>query len=101
MELKDLQKKADEIIDKIDNKLNCKHDINSTFMHLIEEIGEVAGELNKPNIRGENINKEELGDELVDVLFFISRIANLKDIDLEESISNKIKKLNQKHNLDL
>jgi len=97
MELNELQKKADEIIDKIDEKLNCSHDINSTILHLIEELGEVSRELNKPNIRNEDIDKEELGDEIADVFLLLLRIANLNDINLEESIKRKIEKLNKRH----
>ncbi len=101
MEIKDLQKKADEIIDKIDEKLGCKHSIDNTVLHLIEELGEVSRELNKPNIRNQEINKKGLGYELSDVLFLISRIANLNDINLEESIKGKIEELNKRHNFDL
>jgi len=97
MDIKDWQKKADEIINKIDNKCGCSHDINNTFIHLIEELGEVARELNKPNIRNENINREELGKEIADVLFFIARVANLNNIDIEEAINGKLKELNARH----
>jgi len=101
MKIIDLQKKADEIIDTIDKKFNCKHNINNTILHLLEELGEVANELNKPNIRNEPINKEHLGEELSDLLIFIARIANLNNIDLEQSIKNKIGELNKRHNLTL
>ena len=101
MEIKKLQEKTDEIINKMDAKTNCKHDINNTIIHLIEEIGELAKELNKPNIRNKPIDREELGNEIADVLFFITRIANLNEIDLEASINNKIKKLNEKYDLNL
>lgn len=101
MEVKELQEKSDKIIVEIDNKLRCDHDINNTFMHLIEEIGELSNELNNPNIRGKEIDKNELGLELADILFFISRIANLNGVDLEESIKNKINKLNERHDLNL
>ncbi len=101
MDLKELQRKADEVINTIDKKLGCEHCVNNTFMHMVEELGEVADQLNKPNIRKEEINKKELGNELADLIFFISRLANLHEIDLEESIKNKIVELNKRHNLNL
>lgn len=97
MEIKELQKKADEIVGKLDKKFNCEHNVNHTFMHLIEELGEMSKELNRPNIRNGEINKEELGDEISDVLLLICRIANLNEIDLEESFNRKVGKLNRRH----
>ncbi len=99
MELKELQKKSDEIIDKMDEKFKCKHCVNHTFLHLIEEIGEIAREINKPNIRNKDIDKEELGKELADVMIFVLRLANLHDIDLEESIKEKINELTERYEL--
>jgi NTP pyrophosphatase (non-canonical NTP hydrolase) len=101
MELKEFQKKADEIINKIDDKKGCAHNLNNTILHLIEELGEVANQLGKPGIRNEQINKQELGKELADVLIFLARIANLNNINLEHSINSKITELNQRHNLNL
>jgi len=101
MEIKELQKKSDEIINKLDGKFECNHNVNNTFIHFIEELGEIASELNNPNIRGRDINKKELGKELADLLFFISRLANLNDIDLEESINEKIIELNKRHSMEL
>ncbi len=74
METKDLQKQPNEIINKIDNKVNCNHNINNTFLHLIEEIGKLSNILNKPNIRN-------------------------KEINIETAILDKINKLKQRHNL--
>ena len=43
MEIKDLQKEAEEIINKIDQKNNVDHNNNeTTFLHLTEEFGEIA-----------------------------------------------------------
>ena len=99
MEIKELQQKADEIINAIDNKVNVKHNDSLTIRHLIEEIGELAEEINKPDLRNEQINKENLSDELTDVLLFTIRLANNNNINLEEAINNKINKLKKRHNL--
>jgi len=101
MEIKKFQKKADEIINSIDGKIGIEHDVNNAFMHLIEEVGEVANQLNKPNIRNEEIEKQKLAEELCDVLIFIARIANIHSIDLEDAIEGKINKLKQKWGLGI
>lgn len=101
MEIKELQQKADVIIEEIDKKFKCEHNLNNSFMHLIEELGEMTREINKPNIRNENIDKEKLGDEMSDVLLLIAKIANINNINLEESINRKITKLNKRHELNI
>ena len=99
MEVKELQSKINETIELIDEKTGVEHNVNNTFLHLIEELGEVANQINKPNIRNEKIRKEDLSDELGDVLLLITRIAHLHDISIEEAVEGKIKKLKEIHNL--
>lgn len=99
MEVKELQSRINETIELIDEKTKCEHNVNNTFLHLIEELGEVANQLNKPNIRNEENKKEDLADELADVLLLTTRIAHLHDVDIEEAIVGKIKKLKERHNL--
>jgi len=101
MELRELQKIMEETIDMIDAKLKCKHDTNNTFLHLIEEIGELSNELNKPNIRNEEIDKENLKEEIADVLLLTTKIACIQKIDIEDAIIGKIKKLKERHNLEI
>ena len=99
MEVKELQSKINNTIELIDKQIGVEHDVNSTFLHLIEELGEVANQLNKPNIRKEKIEKENLADEIADVLLLTTRIAHLHDVDIEKAILNKIEKLRKRHNL--
>ena len=101
MEIKEFQEKTEEVINNIDKKLGCEHNPNNSFFHLSEEFGELARELNKPNIRGEEINKKGLGNEIADVLFFISRIATLNNLNLEKVIDNKINELRERHSLEI
>ena len=100
MEIKELQKQMNKIIEKIDEKFECEHDLNNTFLHLIEEIGELARELNKPNIRNKEIDKQNLKEELADIFMFITRLACIYEFDIEDAIINKIEILKQRHNLE-
>ncbi len=58
--------------------------LSSTFIWLIEEIGELAQVLNS----GE-IDKNKASEELADVIAWVNSIANLLNVDLELALSNK------------
>ena len=90
----------EETIELIDKKFNCKHNTNNTFMHLIEEIGELSEELNKPNIRNKEIDMKNLEEEIADVLLLTTKLACIHNINIEKAIKNKIEKLKQRHNLN-
>lgn len=78
------------------------HGIDSSlFMKLVEEIGEVAEVLNRRDGRKANNNedlKEELANELVDVIHYAFAIASLNDINLNDAIIEKDKKASIKYN---
>ena len=73
----------------------------SLFMKLVEEVGEVAEVLNKRDGRKasdcENF-KEQLANELVDVIHYAFAIASLNQIDLNNAIIGKDKKASVKYN---
>ena len=100
MDIREFQKEVDEVIKELDNETNVEHNLNNSFIHLVEEIGEIASALNEPNIRNKDLNKEELAEELFDAIFFIVRIANLNNIDLDETRIKKLKKLKERYNID-
>jgi NTP pyrophosphatase (non-canonical NTP hydrolase) len=101
MGLDEFQKKAVGIIDKVDNKTNFNHDINSCMIHLIEEFGEIARQvMNEKLGRNNGLDKENLGEELVDCMLFISKLADHYNIDLEKSFEFKIEKLKKKWDME-
>ena len=74
---------------------------SSLFMKLVEEIGEVAEVLNKRDGRKVKENedlKEQLGNELVDVIHYAFSIAALNNINLNDFIIEKDKKASIKYN---
>lgn len=78
------------------------HGIDSSlFMKLVEEIGEVAEVLNKRDGRKVSENedlKEQLANELVDVIHYAFAIAALNNIDLNAAIIEKDKIASIKYN---
>lgn len=63
------------------------------FIHLVEEVGEVAKELRRERRESYLGLKESLADELGDVLGCLTYLANRNGIDLETIATNQIKKL--------
>jgi len=100
MEVKELQEIIKEHVSQMDERYRCVHNSESTFNHIIEEIGEVANQINKPKIRNEQIIKQELSDEIADVFILLTHLCSLYNIETEECILNKLRKLKQRANLE-
>ena len=70
------------------------------FMKFIEEVGELSECIRKDKRMINNEIKGTIEEELYDVLYYIIRLANVYDIDLEKSIYLKeeinAKKYNRK-----
>lgn len=96
MEIKELQKVVDEWIKTVG--VRYFDELTNTAV-LMEEVGEVARIMARRY--GEQSEKEsdrnkDLGDELADVLFVLTCIANQTGIDLEEAIKRNFDKKNSR-----
>ncbi len=100
MEARELQKIAAEIVDILDNKFNVTRDDQLNFTQMVEEIGELAKEINLPRLRSRQPERKNLEGEFADIFFLLSKMAHMKGIDLEEAVLNKLKVLHERHNLD-
>ncbi len=61
-------------------------------LKLFEEVGELSEEMRKAHQKGlTEARKAEIKYELYDVLHYVTHIANIYDIDLEEAIIEKDK----------
>jgi len=96
MKIKELQKKVDQWIQKYG--VRYFDEMTNTAI-LMEEVGEVArimsrryGEQNEK----ESDKNKELGEELADVLFVITCIANQTGVDLENEIKKNFEKKTQR-----
>ena len=101
MNIKEIQETCLKLIQDINKKLGIEHDPESSFKHLVEEVGEVSRELSKKQ-QGwrEDFDKEKLAKELSDVITMTSIIASDNDIDLEEAFKNKHQELRKRFELD-
>ncbi|HJJ12715.1 MAG TPA: hypothetical protein OIM48_05375 [Clostridiaceae bacterium] len=76
-------KRLQESILKIDNKNSSKE---RYMLKLIEEVGELAKVINEDARMKDKEIKGTIEEELQDVLYYVTCLANLYEIDLEECI---------------
>lgn len=97
-----MQKQAYDIIDEYTKKHKLKHDKNAVFVHLIEEVGEIARNIynEKSNWRKEEFDREKLSEEVIDTLMQLIYLARDYNIDLESTFIKKIKKLRERFELE-
>ena len=62
--------------------------MQETFMHLMEEVGELTWYARRP----ESSNTEKIEDELADVLSLVLHAANALKIDAERAWTRKLEK---------
>jgi len=99
MDIKEYQRLAAEMVDKIDRKFNINRDTQLNLSQLLEELGELARAANLERLRNKKPEKKELEDEFADVLLQLAKLADLFDIDLEKAILDKIEILKKRHDL--
>ena len=66
---------------------------------LTEETGELAREINHrfgPKRKKAEEDKKELGDEIADIIFTLTCLANSLDIDLDDSFDRMMSKLEKR-----
>jgi NTP pyrophosphatase (non-canonical NTP hydrolase) len=96
MQTKELQKLCVDIVKNIDKNHDLDRDTYLTFTQLVEEIGEIGREINKPKLRNKDIDYDNLKGEFADVILQLSALADLLDVDLEEAVKFKIEELKKR-----
>lgn len=86
MEVKELQKKIVEHVEAWDKKRGVLYDEELAFTHLVEEIGEMAHEYISEKARRDEYNADELKNAIGDTLIQLARLANLRGLDIEETV---------------
>ncbi len=96
MEIKELQKRVLEVEKKWAAKKGFEFTEEISIIHLMEEVGEIARQLFNKKARPEYFNKENLKEEVIDVILVSLCLADKLDINLSEELINKINKLNKR-----
>ncbi len=96
----DFEEYKKEILKFFSELSNCPnripHTKQSAMIHLIEEVGEVARQLTNEVHRPEYYNKENLAEELADLISLCVLLADKCDIDLSEEMSKTIEKVKKR-----
>jgi len=100
MDLKQFQNEVKELFDKISEKRNVRQAKEDLFIHLIEEIGELARQITNEKIRREKFDLENLKEEIADSIIFLTLLASQYNIDLPETLKKDIEKLKIKFGIE-
>ena len=100
MDIKEFQKKCSDVVDKIDKKYGIDRNPQLAFTQLVEEIGELAKDINLPKLRNKKPDKENLEGEFADVFLLLANIAEMHGIDIENAVHNKIRELKERGYLE-
>jgi NTP pyrophosphatase (non-canonical NTP hydrolase) len=97
MNVKEFQKNSAEVVFKLDKKFSVNRTAQMALSQLLEELGELAKEVNKPALRNQQSNKEALEDEFADTTLQLVALAEMLNIDIEKAVEKKIKILAERH----
>lgn len=92
-------KEAQEIIRKFVEERSWERPSADTFIHLVEEIGEVGRNIlimkdyGGAHTKDKPVNMEE---ELADVLYLLLKLANENNVDLQNAFTSKVEKIRKK-----
>ncbi len=94
--VREYQREVDEWIRKVGVRYFSEL---TNLAQLVEEVGEVARIMSRKygeqSFKGDE-NRQELGDELADVLFVLTCIANQTGVDLTEALRKNFEKKTQR-----
>lgn len=89
-----------EAVTKIDAKHGIERDSQLAISQMIEEIGELAKEVNLKKLRHKEPDQNNLAGEFADVFLQLAKLAEMHNVDLGEAVEGKIKELKQRGYLD-
>jgi len=96
MKIREMQEKAVDLIQRIDEKYKGDHGNDAIFAHTIEEIGEIARELYNQKSGRKKLDKNKLAGEIADVCLLLAQLAKNFNIDMKEAIEKKIWELEER-----
>ncbi len=99
MQTKEFQKICSELVKELDDKYRINRDAHLSFTQFMEEVGELAKDINLPKLRNKEIDMGNLRGEFADVFLQLCALANLYDIDIEEATKEKIMIIKERNGL--
>ncbi|OHA00127.1 MAG: hypothetical protein A3C07_00185 [Candidatus Sungbacteria bacterium RIFCSPHIGHO2_02_FULL_47_11] len=90
MEVKDFQEKIVECVKAWEKKRKVTPDEKAIFIHLVEEVGELAQQYVNREERKDKYNEKELENAIGDILMQLVRLAYSRGLDIENLVSEII-----------
>jgi NTP pyrophosphatase (non-canonical NTP hydrolase) len=91
MEVKELQKKIEEFWEEVNKLKKKKRTTEMVFIHLVEEVGELAREFVNKKERPGKYSEEKLFDAIADILIMAFFLASLYKLNVEELLVKTLK----------
>ena len=91
MEVKEFQNKIIEYAAKWAKKRKISPDEQESFIHLVQEVGELARQYVNLRWRKEKYNKKEIEDAIGDITIELVMLAHIRGLNIEEVILESIK----------
>jgi NTP pyrophosphatase (non-canonical NTP hydrolase) len=99
MEIRELQRKAVEIVDALDRKFKIERDVQLSFTQMMEEVGELAKDINRPRLRGAQPDRKNIEGEFADVFIQLSKLASMAGVDMESAVLDKMEEIKKRHGI--
>jgi NTP pyrophosphatase (non-canonical NTP hydrolase) len=96
MEVKKLQRKIEKFWEEVDRLKRKKQNPEIVFIHLVEEVGELAREFVNKERRPEKYSKEKLFDAIADILIMTFFLASLYKLDVEKLLVKTLRESKKK-----
>ena len=94
MDIKEYQEKALRTVNK---RLTKKDQLSNLCMGLAGESGEVVDYIKKCMYHGHKLEKEKLFEELGDIMWYLTNIASLFSLPMDNILDVNIKKLEERY----
>ncbi len=86
MEVKELQKRMVEFMNRWDKARNSPSTTDARFIHLVEEVGELARQYVNQKSRPGQYDEAEIKNAIGDITLQLVKIADIHGFDMEELI---------------
>jgi NTP pyrophosphatase (non-canonical NTP hydrolase) len=96
MNLNEAKMRAVEAVRIRLKKKGIKENLDLMLTHLMEEIGELALQVNNEKLKRKPIDIQNVGEELSDCIILLLTIANHFDIDIEKALLEKMEEIIRK-----
>lgn len=99
MDISEFQQKCSALSTRIREKRGNQPSDYVSFLHIIEEFGEIARELYNEERNRVEFSHSHLAEEFADLFILLADFATRRDIDLAQVMDEKLGELRDRHGL--